>query len=148
MRRESRDPLPLSLCLSVSPSLCLSISVSLSVSPSRCLSISLSVSPSLSLSLLLSLSLHLSAPPSLWLCLLLPFCPSLSLPPRLCTHILKKDRVENTVGRRPLAPKRKALTRSSVGRRGDLDSSLQNCEKTSFFCLSHESTVLCCGSSG
>ena len=144
MRRESRDPLPLSLCLSVSPSLHLCLSVCLSIS----LSLHLSLCLSISLSLLLSLSLNLSAPPSLWLCLLLPFCPSLSLPPRLCTHILKKDRVEDTVGRQPLAPKRKALTRSSVGRRGDLDSSLQNFEKTSFFCLSHESTVLCCGSSG
>ena len=93
-------PVRLSLCLSLSPSVCLSppslclshplclsvcLSLSLPLSLSPSLSVCLSVSPSLSLTLSVCLSLPLSLPPSLSVCLSLSL--PLSLSPSLCVCV-------------------------------------------------------------
>ena len=111
MRRESRDPPYLSLCLSI----CLSISLPLLLS--------VSVSSSLSL--------------------------SAALPPPMPVLSHRKERPCGKHSEKGAISNQRESPRQKLSRlHGDLDSSLQNCEKTNFFCLSHESTVLCCGSSG
>ena len=76
-----KRPFVLSVCLSVSASLCLSLSHCLSLSLSLCLSASLCLSLSLCLCLPVSLSLCLC----LFLCLPVSLCLSLSLPLSLST---------------------------------------------------------------
>ena len=74
---------------------------------------------------------------------------SAALPPPMPVLSHRKERPCGKHSEKGAISNQRESPRQKLSRlHGDLDSSLQNCEKTNFFCLSHESTVLCCGSSG